>query len=115
MFSECKGGKTPDQSESCMEIQYKYFWVSVFHSSSALCVCGNSAFSVIERERESERESVHRCQQGPWGTRGRDRVVSIWLASCTNGHKELFPQQSGGESSPLRLRDSDELKDSLSV
>ena len=67
-----------------------------------------SAFSVLERERGREGE-------GGTGA-SRDRVVSIWLASCTNGHKELFvPQEAGGESSPLRLRDSGELKDSLSV
>jgi len=76
--------------------------VYLCHSSSALCVCGNSAFV---RERERERGT---------GASG-DRDVSIWLASCTNGHKELFPQQAGGESSPLRLRGSGELKDSLSV
>ena len=63
---------------------------------------------MIERERGREGE-------GGAGV-SMDRVVSIWLASCTNGHKELFvPQEAGGESSPLRLRDSGELKDSLSV
>ena len=67
------------------------------------------AFSVIERERARESENVLT------GASREDRVVSIWLASCTNGHKELFPQQAGGESSPLRLRDSGELKDTLSV
>ena len=76
-----------------------------------LCVCGNSAFIVIEREREREREGE---RGGGRDRASMDRVVSIWLASCTN--KELFvPQEAGGESSPLRLRDSGELKDSLSV
>ena len=84
--------------------------VCLCHSSSALCVCGNSAFSVIEREGERGREGERE------GGASMDRVVSIWLASCTHGHKELFvPQQAGGESSPLRLRDSGEPKDSLSV
>ena len=83
--------------------------VCLCHSSSALCVCGNSAFSVRERERERGREG-----EG-WTGASMDHVVSIWFASCTNGHKELFPQEAGGESSPLRLRDSGELKDSLSV
>ena len=75
----------------------------------SVCVCGNSA---CEREREREGE---RGREGE-GETSMDRVVSIWLASCTNGHKELFvPQEAGGESSPLRLRDSGELKDSLNV
>ena len=74
------------------------------------------AFSVIERERERERRERERGREGERETcASRDRVVSIWLASCTNRHKELFvPQEAGGESSPLR-RDSGELKDSLSV
>ena len=89
--------------------------VCLCHSSSALCVCGNSAFSVIERgreERERERgRERDRCQPWMYNKNSRDRVVSIWLASCANGHKELFvPQQAGGESSPVRLRDSGELK-----
>ena len=77
--------------------------INVCHSSSALCVC-----VAIAHVRGGERERG--------GGVSMDRVVSIWLASCANGHKELFVlQQAGGESSPLRLRDSGELKDSLSV
>ena len=40
-----------------MLVQYKYVWVSVFHSSSALCVCGTSHF-VCVHERARERAPV---------------------------------------------------------
>ena len=86
---------TPDQSE--------------LHGNKRVLVSfklGSVCVWLSDRERERERGGGRdRYQQG--------LVVSIWLASCTNGHKELFvPQQAGGESSPLRLRDSGELKDS---
>ena len=60
VFSECNRGMTPDQSESCMDINVCL--------CGSVCVCGNSAFSVIERGREGE---------GGTGA-SMDRVVSIW-------------------------------------
>ncbi|XP_071060620.1 glycine receptor, beta b isoform X2 [Pseudochaenichthys georgianus] len=71
-------------------VQVAYFWVSVFHSTSALCVCVCGAQSHFVSARA-----------GTWNV-----VVSIWLASYANGYKELFLHQGGGESSPVRLRGS---------
>jgi len=41
-----------------MIVQYKYVWVSVFHLSSALCVCGLERAFLCASERERERESA---------------------------------------------------------